>query len=138
MRKYTNNNYNKDLKELARQKRKNSTKGEIILWKNILSRKQTGYKFLRQRSIDNYIVDFFCKELSLIIEVDGYSHQLEKVKCKDEIKYDKLTKMNYHIIKIRDCKIFENMDLVINSINNVIKKISHLPSPPQGGDLFLI
>ena len=71
--------YNPKLKELARELRNNSTKAEIILWLKLKNKQLYGYDFHRQKPIDNYIVDFFCQELMLAIEVDGYSHQFEDV-----------------------------------------------------------
>jgi very-short-patch-repair endonuclease len=73
-----NSYYDKTNKELARSIRKNSTLGEIILWDKLLKgRKMFGYQFLRQFAIDDYIVDFICRKLELIIEVDGYSHNFK-------------------------------------------------------------
>ena len=69
---FSNNHYNKKLKEYARNLRSNkSTKAEKCLWKNVLSGKLTGERFLRQRPIGNYIVDFLAPEINLIIEIDG-------------------------------------------------------------------
>lgn len=71
--------YNKNLKELARKLRKDSTKAEIRLWQELLQNKQMyGYAFLRQRPVMNFIADFMCKELMLIIEVDGYTHHFQE------------------------------------------------------------
>ena len=70
-----NYHYNKNLKQLARDLRNNPTKAENRMWYDVLSDQRfLGYKFTRQRPIDQYIVDFFCKELLLIIEIDGKSH----------------------------------------------------------------
>ena len=66
--------YNPRLKELSRQLRNNSTLAEVLLWNQIKNKKIGGYKFLRQKPIDRYIVDFFCYELMLAIEVDGETH----------------------------------------------------------------
>lgn len=67
MNKYSNNNYNKNLKQLARKLRKSPTKAETVMWREVLGEKQMmEFRFLRQRSIGNYIVDFFCKELKLM------------------------------------------------------------------------
>ena len=64
-----NNNYNKNLKQFARNHRKDGTKAEIKLWCEVLRSKQMmGYPFLRQRPIANYIADFFSKDLNLVIE----------------------------------------------------------------------
>ena len=61
-----------------------------------------GYQFLRQRPIDNFIVDFFCKELKLVIEVDGYTHQFDETYKKDLKKEQRLLELGYFIIRFRD------------------------------------
>ncbi len=66
--------YDPALKHLARRLRNNSTLSEVLLWKQLKGKKMGGYAFYRQRPIDRYIVDFFCPELMLAIEVDGSSH----------------------------------------------------------------
>ena len=70
--------YNPKLKERARDLKKNATFAEKILWIAI-RRKQLGFEFHRQVPIDQYIVDFYCHELMLVIEVDGISHNDENV-----------------------------------------------------------
>lgn len=67
--------YNKTLTDRAREHRKNPTKAESKIWNEVLRMRQFAeYKFLRQKPIDNYIVDFYCSELRLVIEIDGDSH----------------------------------------------------------------
>lgn len=67
--------YNKNLTARARENRNNPTKAESKIWNEVLRMKQfANYKFLRQKPIDNYIVDFYCSELLLVIEIDGDSH----------------------------------------------------------------
>lgn len=66
--------YRKDLVPLARKLRKNSTPGEIELWIGLRNKQMLGYDFDRQKPIHKYIVDFYCKEIRLAIEVDGRSH----------------------------------------------------------------
>ncbi|HPF51086.1 MAG TPA: DUF559 domain-containing protein [Draconibacterium sp.] len=103
-----NNNYNKGLKEYARTLRKNSTLSEVILWNKLLKRKQLkGYQFLRQRSINNYIVDFFCKDLKLIIEIDGEIHRFQK--GKDRERELDLKNLGYHIIRFKNREILDNL-----------------------------
>ena len=113
-----NNNfnfYNKELKPFARKLRNNSTKGEIRLWFELLRNKQMwGYSFLRQRPIMNYIVDFMCKELKLIIEVDGYSHEF---KYEEDVKRDEiLMNEGYTTLKFSE-------QAVMKDINNVRRAI---------------
>lgn len=67
--------YNKNLTALARANRKDPTPAESAIWNKVLRTRQlSGYKFLRQKPIGEYIIDFYCSELKLIIEVDGDSH----------------------------------------------------------------
>jgi len=73
--------YNPRLKNYSNQNRNNGTKSEVCLWKHVLSRGQMkNFQFHRQRPIDNYIADFVCIKASLIIEVDGYSHEDDSIK----------------------------------------------------------
>ena len=77
--------YNKSsTKEKRRYLRTNQTKPELILWDKLKS-KQLGFKFRRQYSIGEYIVDFYCSEKKLVIEIDGDSHFTDEA-----IKYDKI------------------------------------------------
>ena len=66
--------YNPELKEKARQLRNNSTASEIKLWMFLKNKQMLGYDFHRQKPLGEYIVDFFCNELMLAIEIDGLSH----------------------------------------------------------------
>ncbi len=78
--------YNPKLKELARKLRNDSTFTEIILWNYLKKKQMRGFDFDRQKPIDNYIVDFYCKDLKLAIEIDGESHYGKEYKEKKEIK----------------------------------------------------
>jgi very-short-patch-repair endonuclease len=75
--------YNPILKDKARTMRQKGTKAEAYLWKFILRKSIMGYNFQRQRPVLNYIADFMCKELLLIIETDGATHLLDGAKEKD-------------------------------------------------------
>lgn len=81
--------YNPRLKELARKLRNNSTKAENVLWLCLKGKQMCGYDFHRQKPIDNFILDFFCHELMLGIEVDGYTHRFEDTFVKDDLKEKK-------------------------------------------------
>ena len=110
----TQSHYNKDLKHFAREKRNDSTFGEVLLWKNLLSKSRLGFQFNRQFAIENYILDFICRKLKLVIEVDGYSHNFkhEEDKLRDKI----LNNFGFEILRIseRDIKYnFENLTRVI-------------------------
>lgn len=70
------------------------------------------YKFLRQRPIDQYIVDFFCKELLLIIEIDGKSHDFDDARIKDQIRENRLNELGFHLIRFSDWEVKNQMDVV--------------------------
>jgi very-short-patch-repair endonuclease len=63
--------YNPKLVPLVKKLRKNMTLSKVLLWNELKSKQVLGYDFDRQRPIDNYIVDFYCKDLQLVIEIDG-------------------------------------------------------------------
>jgi very-short-patch-repair endonuclease len=111
----SNNQYNRNLKEFARKLRNNSTLAEVVLWEKVLRKKQLrGYSFLRQRPIENYIVDFFCKDLKLIVELDGEIHKFRK--SKDIERDNNLKENGYSIIR------FDNEDIMLG-LPNVIKTL---------------
>lgn len=112
--------YNPKLKELARQLRNNSTKAEIILWQKLKRKQLYGYDFHRQKPIDNYILDFFCHELMLGIEVDGYSHQLVEVFKKDKVKESVLLKLGISLLRFSDEQVLKDMDNVLRAIEDYI------------------
>src|SRR6186713_2670591 len=74
--------YNKNLKEFSRKLRNNSTLGEILLWQKLRAESMMNYTFNRQKPLGRYIVDFYCKPLKLVIEIDGAYHFEEEQKLK--------------------------------------------------------
>jgi very-short-patch-repair endonuclease len=120
---FSNNHYNKNLKDFARELRTQSvSKAEKIIWKSILSKNQTGERFLRQRPINNFIVDFFCPKLLLIIEIDGVSH-LNKGNY-DRFREDKLKSLGYSIIRFSEGEVINQLDEVSNKINHIVYSLN--------------
>ena len=127
--------YNPKLKDLARDLRNNSTKSEVILWLKLKGKQMYGYDFHRQKPIDNYIVDFFCFELMLAIEVDGYSHQLEDIYFKDVKKENKLKELGISVLRFTDDQVLKDMDNVLRVIEIYIEEYEkHTPNPSQEGN----
>lgn len=118
-----NNYYNKHLKDFARENRNGMTKAEACLWKYVLKAKQTGYTFNRQRPVLNYIADFMCKELKLVIEVDGYSHLFEEVIVKDQIRQKNLEEAGFKVIRFKDEEVLKSMSQVKMVIQDIIHTI---------------
>ncbi|GAA4275110.1 endonuclease domain-containing protein [Aquimarina gracilis] len=127
--------YNPKLKELARQLRNNSTKAEIILWLKLKGKQMHGYDFHRQKPIDDYILDFFCHELMLGIEIDGYSHELIEIYQKDQKKEKRMNELGITILRFTDNQVLKDMFNVLLSIEDYIRRFEkHTPSPSQEGN----
>ena len=113
-----NNKYNIKLKPFAKALRADSTKAEVKLWCELLSKSQLGVPFLRQRPIHNFIADFMCKELKLIIEIDGYSH---KFKTDEDMARDKtLAGFGFTTLRFSDKEIMDDLPNVKRTIENWI------------------
>lgn len=76
--------YNANLKEKARQLRKNLTDSEYALWSRLRSKQILGIQFYRQKAIGNYIVDFYAPNAKLVVEVDGSQHLQDHYLQRDE------------------------------------------------------
>ena len=113
-----NHHYNPNLKMYARELRTETvSKAEKYLWKAALSRNQMSVKFKRQRPILNFIVDFFCAELKLIIEIDGNSHYNKG--NYDQYRQNLLEKHGYTVIRYTEGE-------VLNCLPEIDKKIRHV------------
>ena len=110
--------YNPSLKEKARELRNNSTNTEILLWKYLKDKQLCGLDFHRQKPIDEFIVDFYCPELMLAIEIDGLSH-IGKEEY-DMERQSKLEKLGVRFLRFKDEDVFYNSDFVMREIEKWI------------------
>ena len=108
--------YDPKLKEFAKKLRKTMTFSEVKVWNEIKNGQLMGYDFDRQRPIGNYIVDFYCKDLLLALEIDGITHQDEKVMFKDKIRQAELEMSGVTFIR------FDAM-LCVNKVEAVVREI---------------
>jgi len=116
-----NKHYNKKLKKFARENRKQMTQAEVYIWDKLLRRKQFySFKFLRQRPVNNYIADFMCKELNLIIEIDGLTHSFEEVSNNDLIRENRLKELGFTIIRFNDEEVINDFDNIIRVLENFL------------------
>lgn len=114
--------YNPKLKQLARELRKNSTLSEVLLWKEI-QKKKLGVEFHRQVPVKNYVVDFFCHELYLAIEIDGSSHDSETSIILDDKRQKEIEELGVRFVRIDDLDIKKNLDDVLQYLHHVIDKL---------------
>ena len=114
-----NNHYNPNLKEFSWELRTETvSRAEKYLWKAILSRKQLGVGFKRQRPIDQFIVDFCCQELRLIIEIDGNSH-FHKPEY-DAYRQKRLEDLGFTVIRFSEADVLNNIDTIITQLQHVV------------------
>src|SRR5690606_2240117 len=106
--------YKPYLKDLAKKLRKNSTLAEVLLWDELKNRQLHGLDFDRQKPLDQYIVDFYCKELQLAIEVDGDSHDL--IFKEDEIRQRHLESFGVRFLRFADDDVKQDMPNVLRTI----------------------
>ncbi|WP_310426793.1 DUF559 domain-containing protein [Chamaesiphon sp. VAR_48_metabat_135_sub] len=117
--------YERYLKDLARKLRQNMTLGEVLLWQRLKRRQMRGYDFDSQRPIDRYIVDFYCKDLKLAIEIDGSSHDGEAAKINDDIRQERLESLGVRFLRFNDVDVKRNMEMVLDSIKQWIDEQSY-------------
>lgn len=126
--------YNPKLKELAKKLRKDMTLSEVLLWNEIKQNKMFRFDFDRQRPIDEYIVDFYCKDLMLAIEIDGCSHEAEEIYKKDISRQDRLESLGVRFLRFNDLDIKKNLNGVLGRIESWIKEhqndlVGRIPTP---------
>jgi very-short-patch-repair endonuclease len=105
----------------ANSLRKNETEAEKLLWKILRNRKALGLKFRRQHPIGPFIVDFYCHEVKLVIELDGEVHSIDFVKKHDNTRQQYLEKEELIILRFQNELVFSNPDSIIEQIKSVIK-----------------
>ena len=103
--------------ELSREMRKNMTSAEKLLWNKVRNRKLMNMKFRRQQVIDGVVVDFYCDELKLCVEIDGEIHNTEENRYYDEQREEILRSRGLNVLR------FSN-DEVLKDINSVLKRIA--------------
>ena len=112
--------YNQNLKQLARNLRNDSTPGEVLLWKELSNKKMHGFDFHRQKPLLNYIVDFYCYELRLIIEIDGRYHDNEEQYKLDITREAELADHDLAILRFTEMDIRKDMINVLKTIENYL------------------
>ena len=117
---YMERKHNTDLTNNAKLLRKNMTKEERHLWYDFL--KNYPVRFLRQKVIDNYIVDFYCHSARLIIELDGSQHYEEKGLLKDRIRTERIEKRNLTVMRIPNNEVNRNFEGVCQYIDIAVKE----------------
>jgi very-short-patch-repair endonuclease len=105
---------------LAKRLRGRMTQAEILLWDKLKNKQFKGYKFRRQHPIHHFIVDFYCHELKLIIEIDGKYHDSEEQKSKDINRSELLAFQGLREIRFTNEEIINTLDFVLKKLEEQI------------------
>nr|WP_284046806.1 endonuclease domain-containing protein [Gelidibacter japonicus] len=108
----------------ARLLRNKMTSAEKILWSYLENKKFEGYKFRRQHPLHLFIVDFYCHELGLIIEVDGAYHEIKEQEEKDEKRTELLEFQGLTVIRFTNEEVATDIEIVLTKIKKAINKIN--------------
>jgi very-short-patch-repair endonuclease len=115
--------YNPELTERAKELRKNMTPAEKKIWYEVLGNKQfEGLRWMRQRPIDDFIVDFYCAELKLVVEIDGQSHN-EKLEYDDE-RTKVLEGCGLTVVRFQNDYVLKNIQGVFQTLEQIVNNIS--------------
>ncbi len=123
--------YNKNLIHIAKVLRKNQTSQERKLWYEFLA----GYpvRFQRQKTIGDYIVDFYCAKARLVVELDGGGHYEEKQMDYDRIRTIDLEQRGLQVLRLVNSDVIDNFEGVCTIIDCTVKCRISFPQPPCGG-----
>ena len=113
--------------------RNNMTVAEILLWNKLKGKQLLGYDFHRQKPIDRFVIDFFCPELLLAIEIDGDSHD-GKLR-KDDRRQREIEKFGVRFLRFSDQEVKQNLEGVVDTIvdwveSQVMAQVKHLNKKP--------
>jgi very-short-patch-repair endonuclease len=122
----------------ARTLRKQETAAEVRLWQQLRAKRLNGHKFVRQLPIGKFIADFACRELKLIIEVDGATHGDHHDVAYDNKRTAILERSGWTVIRVQNIDVFNHLndvsDHILWALENLSlsRPIGH-PPPPEGG-----
>ena len=106
----------KPLEPYRKKLRHHGTTAEAYLWTHLQQKKLEGRKFRRQHSILNFIVDFYCAEERLVIELDGQGHMNPTAEEKDALRTKRLEELNIKVVRFENKTVFDNLDWVLEEI----------------------
>jgi len=114
-------------KALRQSLRAEMPSAEYVLWSKLRKRQMMGYKFRRQYSVGPYVVDFYCAELRLAIEVDGDSHFQTDAQSHDREREAFIKSFGIDFLRFRNVEVFEELSAVLDSI---ARRVLEHPKPP--------
>lgn len=110
--------------QIARQLRQEQTQAEKKLWDYLRNRQFPNLKFRRQHPLKEYILDFFCVDYGIVIELDGGYHRQPQQMEKDELRDAHLKQLGYFVLRFENKRVFERPELIFRDIEDAVKKQS--------------
>ena len=116
-------------KEKRRFLRNNMPKAETVIWSKLKGRQLLGYKFRRQYSVDRYVVDFYCPELKLAVEIDGDGHFQNGAKNNDRRRQAFIESFGIQFLRFTNEDVFKNLDGVIEIVRRTVLEMNSRGNP---------
>ena len=111
--------YKKNLREISKNLRSQPTEAERRLWRR-LRLKHLGYVFHRQKPIADYIVDFYCSKVKLVVEVDGGYHTSAETTANDKVRDEIMRNLGLTVLRFSDSAVLNNINKVVETINKIL------------------
>jgi very-short-patch-repair endonuclease len=118
---------------LRRDLRNKSTEAEKKLWSKLKGSQLLGYKFRRQHGVEPFVVDFYCPDVKLVIEVDGATHITDEELTKDRMRQKAIEGLGLTVFRCTNRDVFDNLDGVLLAIAEKLQELNaKQPAPPLG------
>ncbi len=121
--------YNKNLKQASRDLRNNMTDAEKLLWPRLRNKQILGLQFYRQKPILNFIVDFYCPAVNLVIECDGSQHFTEDGLEADRVRDEALAQLGLKVLRFDNVQVMKQIDDVVEVVYKYCLKELSKKSP---------
>jgi adenine-specific DNA-methyltransferase len=122
----------KNIRDKARQLRRNQTDAEQVLWAHLRDRELCGVKFRRQHPIGGFVADFCCPQEKLVVELDGGQHAVEVAADQKRSRF--LEEQGYRVLRFWNHEVLTNIDGVLERIAEVLS-YPHLDPLPKGEEV---
>ena len=117
--------FNKTSEKVKRRLlRNNMPKAEAVVWAKLKGRQMLGYKFRRQYSVERYVVDFYCPELKLAVEIDGDSHFQEESRDDDKLRQAFIESFDIQFLRFTNEDVYKNLEGVLETVRRMVLEIS--------------
>ncbi|MCO7543979.1 endonuclease domain-containing protein [Stutzerimonas nitrititolerans] len=121
-------------REFAKRLRNNLTDCERLIWRRLRNRQLSGYKFRRQHPFPPYVLDFYCAELRLVVELDGGQHYGDVGLEKDRLRTDYLERKGLRVLRFSNVDVLQNLEGVLAEIVCWIEARAPHPNPLPNGE----